>query len=501
MAGPWEQFKSEPQAPSGPWNQFKSEPVKMAKIGAEGFADHLRAEVASRPVWERMMAGGGTVVDDAALRLKQLVTGGLGKEDVAQVKANRVINQDPAALGGSVLGTVGALGPMGISSIMGNAALGGGLGFFGTPVVDNESGVNNAAFGAVAGGLGGATGKLLTGSPLVKPTEQTSRLLKEGIVPTIGQNASSSPSQVAQALGRFEEKAASLPVVGDFITGARRRALGEFNRAAINKAAPGIKQIGKDGVEEAVERAGAAFDDVYQGAKVGPSDDLAAALLSAQDKPAIGLSEEAAKKYDRIIDRLVTQRLKPDMDAGLVKKTIESDLGKEARNLKFSSASDDRALGEALMSARDAIRDVMQKAVGPEKAGKLADLNRGYAAAKTVEKASDKAMAQGGVFTPYQLQRAAGDGLLRPLADDAQAVLASRVPNSGTADRILQGGIASGQFPSTGTLGYLGGTLATSPVYSRLGSRFLLGDLTPEQLRVLAPYLAQGARGGLYGQQ
>jgi hypothetical protein len=501
MANPYAKYveQSNPYAQFAQQEQPKPTPVK---IGAEGFQDHLKAELASRPVWERALAGAGTFVDDAALRLKQLVTGGLSPEDVQQARANRTIKADPAGFAGNVAGGVGALGPIGISSIGGNAALGAGVGGLGTPVLEGESGLANAALGGVAGGVGALAGKLLTGSPLVKPTEATKRLMREGVVPTVGQNAASSQSGVAQALGRAEEKAASLPVVGDFITGARRRALGEFNKAAIQKAMPGgkVSQIGRDGVEEALEATGRAFDDVYRGAAVSPSDGLTQALVAAKDKPAIGLSEQAAQKYDRIIDRLVTQRLKPDMDASLVKKTIESDLGKEARNLKFSTNSDDKALGEALMAARDAIRDVMNRAVGPEKAGRLASLNKSYAAGKTLEKAADRASAQGGVFTPYQLQRAAKDGVLRPLADDAQAVLASRVPNSGTADRALQALLASGQFPDRGTLGYLGGGLLTMPFYSRAGSRFLLGDLTPEAVQAAAPFIAQGGRGILYGQ-
>jgi hypothetical protein len=499
MANPYEKYVKQ----DNPYAQYTQERPKpqMQKIGAEGFQEALKDELASRPMWERALGGVGTFADDAALRLKQLVTGGLSPEDVQQVQANRTIKSDPAGFAGNVLGGVATLGPLGVSSIGGNAALGAGMGAM-TPVLEGESAFANTVLGGVAGGVGGAAGKLLTGAPLVNPTEATKRLLKEGVVPTVGQNASSSSSGFKQALGRLEEKAASLPVVGDFISGARRRALGEFNKAAIQKAMPSgkVKQIGSEGVEQALESAGNAFDDVYRGASVSPSQQLTQALMDAKDKPAIGLSAEAAKKYDRIVDRLVTQRLQPNMDAGLVKKTIESDLGKEARNLKFSANSDDKALGEALMAARDAVRDVMQKAVGPAKAGRLADLNKAYAAGKTLEKASDRAMAQGGVFTPYQLQRAAGDGLLRPLADDAQAVLASRVPNSGTADRALQALLATGQVPSTGTLGYLGGALATAPLYSRTGSRFLLGDLTPEAVQALAPYVAQGGRGILYGE-
>jgi hypothetical protein len=499
MANPYAKYVQK----DNPYARYVSDPPKptMQKIGAEGFQDALKAEMASRSALERGLAGAGTFIDDAALRLKQLVTGSLSPEDVQQVQANRTIKNDPAGFVGNIAGGVGALGPLGVSSIGGNAVLGAGVGAM-TPVLEGESGLANAAIGGVAGGVGGAVGKLLTGAPLVKPTEATKRLLKEGVVPTVGQNAASSRSGLAQALGRAEEKAASLPVVGDFITGARRRALGEFNKAAIQKAMPGgkVSQIGKEGVQQALEATGGAFDDVYRGAAVSPSDDLTQAIVAAKDKPLVGLSSEAARKYDRIIDRLVTQRLKPNMDASLVKKTIESDLGKEARKIGFSNNSDDQALAEALKSARDAIRDVMNRAVGPDKASRLKELNRAYAAGQTAKTASKSAAAQGGVFTPHQLQRAARDGLLAPLADDAQAVLASRVPNSGTADRALQAMLATGNVPATGTLGYLLGALGTAPLYSRTGSRFLLGDLTPETVQALAPYVAQGGRGILYGQ-
>jgi hypothetical protein len=501
MAGPWEKFQQQPTS-AAPWERYRADaPSAPIKIGAEGFKDALAEEVGSRSIPARMLAGAGTFVDDAALRLKQLVTGDLSQEDALQAQSNRIIKADPWGMGGNVLGAVGALAPLGVTSIAGNAGLGAGLGFMGNPVLGGESGVGNAVVGGLAGGAGGAIGKVITGAPLVKPTEQTQRLMSQGVVPTVGQNAASSTSKMAQALGRVEERASSLPIAGDFITASRRRALEEFNRAALNKAAPAgekVTQIGKEGAEEALTKAGQAFEDVYRGAMVGPSDELAAALTAAKDKPAAGLSEEAVKKYDRIIDRFVNQRLKPDMDAGLVKKTIESDLGKEARNFKFSTNSDDKALGDALFAARDAIRDVMNKAVGAEKAGKLAGINKSYAAGKAVEKASDRAAAQGGVFTPYQLQRAANGGPLTGLADDAQAVLASRVPNSGTADRTLQALAATGTRPNTGTIAYLLGSLGMSPVYSRFGSRFLLGDVTPQQVQALSPYLSQAMRGALY---
>lgn len=490
------------EKPAGPFR----DPDEKIKIGVEGFPDALREVIAQSKktshgggteVGPMLAAGAGSVLDDAALRLKQLVTG-LSPQDELQVQANRIIRSDPAGMGGAVAGGAGMFGPLGVSGVAGNTALGTAIGGLTQPVLDGESGARNAIIGGGAGFLGGLVGKLLTGSPMVKPTEPTKRLLKEGVVPTVGQNAASSQSGVAQALGRAEEKAASMPVVGDFITGARKRALADFNKAAIQKAMPEgqqVARIGAEGVDEALEATSKAYEGVYRGSKTGPTLQLAKDISLAKDKPAIGLSDEAVKKFDRIVDKLVWQRLTPDMDAGLVKKTIESDLGKEARNLKFSANSDDKALGEALMAARDAVREALQRAVGASKSPQLPGLNKAYAAGKTLEKASERASASGGVFTPYQLQKASGDGLLRPLADDAQSVLSSRVPNSGTADRALQALLATGQVPPTGTLGYLGGSLMTAPIYSRLGSRFMLGDLTPEQLQALAPYLAQGARG------
>jgi hypothetical protein len=502
MANPYEKYVKQ----DNPYAQFIEQNLPAPKpltIGRDAFAGHLKEEMASRPWYERMLAGAGTFLDDAALRLKQ-TTAGLTPEDVEQAKANRVIQSDPYGFGGNVAGSVAALGPLGVTGVAGNAALGAGVGAMGRPLLDGESTLGNVAMGAGAGALGGIAGKVLTGSPLVQPTDATQRLLKQGVVPTIGQNAASSESGLAQALGRTEERAASMPIVGDFITGARKRALADFNKAALSKAVPPgtkVNQIGSEGVEQALEATSRAYDDVYQGATAKPTTQFYKDIIAAKTKPAVALSGEAEKKYNDLIQRFVFDRFAPNMDAGLVKKTIEGDLGKLARELKMNPKhSDNYNLGVALQSARDAVRDVLNQSVGGTKAAKLPGLNQTYAAGKTVEKASEKAMAQGGVFTPYQLQRAANGGQLGQLADDAQAVLASRVPNSGTADRTLQAILASGKVPATTTLGYLGGAALTAPAYSRLGSRFLLGDLTPEQVQALAPYLAQASRGGLYGQ-
>lgn len=499
MAGPWEDYATT----SGPWEDYSGLPkAKPKKIGKEGFADALgdvKQETFEKGGVVPLMYGGmGAFLDNAAMRLKQIVTGNLSDQEKTGVTQNRELLKDPIAGLGSLAPNV-MMGAVSGPGLIGNVLTGAGMEFGTKPVLEGESATDNALRGGAGGALGWGAGKLVTGSPIVSPSDKTKRLLDEGIVPTLGQNAQSK-GRFGEFLGGVEEKATSIPVIGDLIKNARKRGLEEFNSAAINRAVPKgetVKQIGREGIEEAIDKTAAGYAGVYAGSKTGPTVQLAQDIAAAKQAPAIGLSVEAERKFDTLMDRLVWQRLTPNTDAGLVKMTIESDLGKEARNLRMSGNSDDKALGQAIMKARDAIRDSLSRTVGA-KSSKLPELNKAYASGMELNKAAERASASGGVFTPYQLQKASGpNGILRPLADDAQAVLASRIPNSGTTDRALQAMLFSGQTPDKSTLLGMLGSVITAPMYSRLGQRAMLGDLTSEQMQALSPYLSQGLRGVL----
>jgi hypothetical protein len=174
--------------------------------------------------------------------------------------------------------------------------------------------------------------------------------------------------------------------------------------------------------------------------------------------------------------------------------TIEADLGKAARDLQMSSVSAERDVGKAIAEARQAFRDLMARNLPADDAMRLPGADRAYANIVPVKAAAERAKAQGGVFTPNQLQNATRPGTdMRGFADNAQSVLSSRVPNSGTADRAMLMAMltpgAAGAFLGAPMLGALG---AAPLAYSRTGARWLLGDLTPEAMQFTAPEVSQG---------
>lgn len=489
-------------------------PPKKLKIGAEGLPDAVRATMPEFNWLSRAGMGAYSTLDDAALRLKQVSTDAynairpqkltdlivgsksreLTVEDQQRALVNRAVRGDTAAMIGGIAPHL-ALAPVAGPGLIGNAAVGAGTGFLTQPVLPGESGVSNAGSGLLGGAAGWGAGKLLTGSPLIAPSQQTQRLLDEGIVPTIGQNAASK-GLLGRALGNLEERASSLPVVGDFIRGSRGRSIAEFNQAAVGKAMPPgetTQQLGAKAVEEAKEALGRAYDDVYRGVRVAPDQALRQGVDAAKVSTALPLNKAQAKAFDDTLNRNLWEKLpQGQVEAGLVKMEMESKIAKASRD---AYASGDHALGEALKNARDVVRDWLNRNIGADSAA-LPGLNQARANLEAVKKAADRAKAEGGIFTPYQLQQASKIGPMRELADTAQAVLPSRVSNSNATDRALVAGLLTGNLP-TGTLSYLGGSLLTSPFYSRLGSRFLLGDLTPEALQQTSPLVSQAVRGYL----
>jgi hypothetical protein len=86
-------------------------------------------------------------------------------------------------------------------------------------------------------------------APQTRP--EVAELLGEGVPMT--------PGQIIGGMAkRIEDKAVSLPVVGDAIIGAQRRSVEGFNRAALNRVLKPIGEkatkIGREGLEAAAAR-------------------------------------------------------------------------------------------------------------------------------------------------------------------------------------------------------------------------------------------------------
>jgi hypothetical protein len=285
------------------------------------------------------------------------------------------------------------------------------------------------------------------------------------------------------SLAAREQKLQSLFGVGDIVKMGRDRAGTEFNTVALNKAVPegqkAVTELGQAGLDQAKAAVSAQYDKALAGKAMVPDADLWTKISDAKNIPVLPLNDAREKQYDSIIKRVIGDRLgklQPgdQIAAHTVKAEIDRDLGTLAFKLSRSPMAEEQALGDAVKGARDAVRDWMTRQTGTSAERAAADA--AYANKVALGKAVERAKAAGGNFTPNQLQTATREGTpLRAFASDAQSVLGSRVPDSGTVGRgtlaallLSGGGVAANEH--FGGPGYLSMLAAAPLIYSRAGS-------------------------------
>ena len=416
------------------------------------------------------------------------------QQQVADVAAaNRAGEQDyrqnwqqgapPSFDVGRLAGNVAMTAPL-VSSIPGSAAAGlfprmlaGGLGGAASGALQPVEADKPSFWGDVGGNaaMGGAVGAVTPAmygalarviSPNTSPAVKT--LMAEGVNPTPGQVLGGGANRIEQGL-------TSLPGVGDVIQNARRSAIAEFDRGAINRVLGHVGEtlesptIDRGAISEmqrkvsnaytaAVPNAGARFDQQVV-------SDLSNLRQLTQSLP-----KDLADSFDTTLKREVFARMSPNgsLTGGGFKEAEEA-LGKEARALLGNQNSGpwDRKLGEAYQEAQSALRTWLARA-NPQSAGEIQRANAAWAEMLRVRNASGRAGAEPGMFTPAQLQAAAkkfssesqftgGRALMGDYADAGRQVLGNTVPDSGTPYRALL---------NAGTLAVLGGAAAGGAPFS-----------------------------------
>jgi hypothetical protein len=521
-----------------PYAQFEQKvfETKPVKIGAEALPEHVKVEAGSRGFGEQALAGAGTFLDNAAMRLKQAVTG-LSPEDELQVKSNRAIASTPGGLVGNIAGNVAATGGFGaaaqaalaakaagalpavIAPAVAAAATGGALATATNPVLQGESELANTGLGAAGGAAGDIAGRVL--SRAVQPISQSApvkKLLGDGVVPTPGQAAGAN-----SIVGRVEQKLMSLPLVGDIIKKGRDRATEEFDIAAIRRALPTdakgqITSAGRSAIEKADEILGSSYDDVYKGITVKPDTQFLRGVVGVKNDPDLALPKELQSRLGEVVKTQVLDRVKKGELSGPLAQRIDSNLGSIARRYASSQDADQRVLGIAIREVQKNFKQLVERNAGGDAAETIRELNRSYANFLRVERAASLKGAQDGVFTAEQLSSAVraldrssnkgsyakGSALMQDLSDAGRSVLGNTVPNSGTADRLAMGLMAgAGGLGAAneyyGGPGYLTALAAAPLLYSRPGARYMVGDLPGQAgiartLRDLSPYFAQSGR-------
>ena len=378
---------------------------------------------------------------------------------------------------------------------------------------------------AVGGATGAASVPLAAGiGRMIAPqTSESARLLmREGVTPTPGQ-------VLGGAFKTAEEKLASVPVLGAAIRSGQQRGVEQLNEVALNRVLAPLGQkvpkgtIGREGVAHAEEAIQKAYTDTLNRIGAKPLDGQLVQDMSQLSGMLSQLPKDYQGKFMRILDGEVAQRIQNGYLTGEAFKAAEANLGEVARKALASSDYDERTLGAAVKQAQANLRTWLERNAGPE-AADLKKANEAWALFKRVQDASGRVGNTEGIFTPAQLssavraadkskgkaQYARGNALMQDLGDAGRDVLMSRVPNSGTADRLMSAGITGGLGAGALTLQpWMALPAAASAAYAPGVQRLIAHSLmtrpaaakpVAEGVQALSPIIGGGLFGGLLSQ-
>lgn len=362
--------------------------------------------------------------------------------------------------------------------------------------------------GALGGALGGAVGVAFP-----KVSEQAKNLIDEGIPVTAGQAMGGVPRLVETAMG-------AVPVVREFVEQAKDRATVGFTSATMNRA---LKPIGKElpkrlegtqAFDEAMDLISKEYENVIPSLNVGSAEEMAEAVqlgISEAVEAQPTLYGKDLKEFSDLVGNIFSKMPeKGDVD-GKVLKEIESRLGTAART-KIKTGRPDTAF--ALNDVKAAFRKELarQDTTGSEA---LSKVNEAYKNILPIERSVNKALAEGGSFTPKQLiqsmrQQSPRQTARGKMTDQEFATAAQSVIGKGAREGALVApltGLGVGQQALSGNLNplyqLLGTAALAAPMYSRAGVPFTRGLLSTSGMaaRSAVPATSGLAADGLLGQE
>jgi hypothetical protein len=420
-----------------------------------------------------------------------------------------------AAPTGSGVAALGIGGRVGIGAASG--ALSGAMAPVSNGNFWSEKGKQVGTGALVGGAVPAVTGGVARViSPNASKNASLQMLKSEGVQPTIG-----------QALGgrwnSLEEKLQSVPIVGDAIANARGNALTQFNQAAIGRATGPIgaqvNKVGQDGVREAGDAISKAYDDALGGITGVQLDGQFNQNLMQLRGMAQGLTSSMKQKFNDAVNQTLLRKVSRN---GTILpddyKAIDSELGNMAARYGKSQVASEQELGDAVTQLQSLLKQQMVRS-NPQVADQLQAADQAWANLVRVEGAAKAAKNNEGVFTPAQLNMAAqtadqsvrkravarGTALMQDLGNAGQSVIGNKVPDSGTAQRLMYGvgALSTGLYNPLIPAGLLGGAaMYTSPMQRALvgaaSARPALAQPTADIFRKSAPLLIPaGAQLGL----
>lgn len=361
-----------------------------------------------------------------------------------------------------------------------------------------------AAFGAAAPAITAGIARVI--SP--KTSDAVKTLLDAGITPTPGQ-------MLGGMANSLEEKAGSLPGIGESIKAARGRAVQQMNRAAIDNALAPIGEksaapLGREAIDEAATKISQAFDRTVPNltSRIDPQFARDMSQLTSMSQSMV---PQRAQQFAGIINNQVLRKISPNGTiTGESAHEMQSTLGRLAAMAHKSPDMDQRLLGDALQQAQSNVIDLIGRS-NPTGAEAFNAARSAYKNFIPVRQAASYLGSEEGILSPAQLLsgvksadrslnhaafargKASGQGF----AEAAKTVLGNKVPDSGTAGRN-----ALWEIPATlaglyalhpgAAMGAAAGGAGTMLAYTPQGQALMRGLLTARP--VGAEGLAQGLR-------
>jgi len=441
----------------------------------------------------------GNGIANGAGALTQGFTRAMGVPDVQPIISNAVNSVTPAPQGALEQGVqnVGSQVANPLNYVPGLAGTGPVRGAIGGAVAAGmqptpqgttpQQVAQNMLVGGATGGTLGMAAPLLQGAT-VRPAAQALMDAKVGLTP-------------GQALGgvanTLEQKATSIPVLGDLVSGARASAVRDMNTAVGNQVLAPIGATVDKGTptRELVSQVGQKISSEYD--RILPQLTFRTDPQLAQDMAPVmqrvqGLPPDAQNAFMSSWQRnFQSQMTSRGTMTGTQFKDADSAFGLEARNFSQSQDAYQRNLGAAMTDAQTALRSSLER-TNPN-APSLGPINQAWRNYTVLRNAGARVNNPESPIQPGQLQAAvkagagggpagrgafaSGNANMQGIADNSMAVLGSTVPDSGTAGR--------------------GALMAVPPALYGLGHMALNGHPVP----AAATALGLGLGAGSYGTQ
>lgn len=457
--------------------------------------------------------------------------GGMALEQGLAHTLPRLLN--PATLA-AVQRTLGGVGGGILDGALYGSAYGAGSG--------NDNRLSGMFKGAVAGAGGGAIGSGATslGGAVIGGVGDAAarRLAGGGVTLTPGQLFAQS-GWLGRSLKKAEDAAESLPGLGSIIRSRREDSFRDVNRRAFNDGLAPINEavgnIGEAGIEDALDASGRGYQRALGGVNLTPDYPFAQDIGNA-----VNTGRSVPGQYGQDFNTILTGEIQPIVNGSQTLNgqqlqdllRVSQGYGRQYRHVADTGANGipqpaARPVAGAFDDMTNAIEGLTQRQA-PDVMPAYRNANEAYRNVSVLRDAVDAAKVgtqsgEGGVFTPAQLSNAARKNAKRyggthgttdqpffQLTRDAQDVLPSNLPNSGTYDRAISAGILSAPILGS-AIGAQQGWLdpetalavaAASALYSRPGAMASTAALTrrPQAMRNAGQFITnQARRGGLFG--